>query len=94
MFTGTSEAECHVAVRGGIFRAFPPFFPFLASPPFPTFLLTTFFLPFLGFAIESREEIEASESSSEDDDPDGVFACLRGVAFLLKAFFLGEGEGE
>ena len=80
---GMSEADRHVALRGGNGRAFP-FFPFLALPfPFTTF----------GFKSESLDATEASDSSSEEvDELDGVF--LRGFLLLLLLLLFGGGEGE
>ena len=83
---GRSEADRHVAVRGGNGKAFP-FFPAL---PFP-------FLAFFGFKIESRdafEAFEASDSSSEEvDELDGV--VLRFLfALLLLLILTGEGVRE
>ena len=82
---GMSEADRHVALRGGNGRAFP-FFPFLALPfPFTTF----------GFKSESLDATEASDSSSEEvDELDGV--VLRGFLLLLLLLLLlfGGGEGE
>ena len=80
---GRSEADRHVALRGGNGKAFP-FFPAL---PFP-------FLAFFGFKSESREAVEASDSSSEEiDELDGVVLRVF-FALLLLLSFTGEGERE
>jgi hypothetical protein len=82
-----SEADRHVALRGGNGKAFP--FPFLDWPlPFP---------PFLGFKIESRDAFESSDSRSDSSSEmvDELDGSLRGFFDFGQGFaFFGFGEGD